>query len=204
MYSFPPASAIHASLHAAGSARSPSAGSQPYHARVRDSHLPDGWDVQGPVRAEIFMIWLNADRLELTGPDGARPWVLQLADGEHPVEAVERIVSGLVGPPVLVHSTSWRHQQGRLILTYVAAVTVAEQLSGYLTDDPVARADLARGDAIGPPTDIDVPQVIEHAFRHLSWLVKDDAVVGEALADWVAFLDRYEPEPFRAFGSAAG
>ena len=65
----------------------------------------------------------------------------------------------------------------------------------------MARADLARGDALRPPTDIDVGQVIEHAFRHLSWLVKDDAVVGEALADWVSFLDRYEPEPFRAFGA---
>ena len=47
---------------------------------------------------------------------------------------------------------------------------------------------------------IGVAQVLEHAFRHLSWLVKDDAVVGEALADWVAFLNAYEPEPFRAFG----
>jgi hypothetical protein len=26
------------------------------------------------------------------------------------------------------------------------------------------------------------------------------AVVGEALAAWVVFLDRYEPEPFRALG----
>jgi hypothetical protein len=106
--------------------------------------------------------------------------------------------------PLLVHSTSWRHMDGRLILTYVAAVEAPDVVSEYLTDEAVARADLARGDALGPPTDIDVAQVLEHAFRHLSWLVKDDAVVGEALADWVSFLDRYEPEPFRAFGPAAG
>ena len=43
--------------------------------------------------------------------------------------------------------------------------------------------------------------MIEHAFRHLSWLVKDDEAVLEALPEWVAFLDTYEPEPFRAFGS---
>jgi hypothetical protein len=43
--------------------------------------------------------------------------------------------------------------------------------------------------------------LIEHAFRHLSRLVKDDAVVGDALADRVGFLDRYEPEPFRAVGA---
>lgn len=106
--------------------------------------------------------------------------------------------------PLLVHSTSWRHQESRLILTYVAAVTAPARLSEYLTDERVDRADLARGDALGPPTGIDVAQVVEHAFRHLSWLVKDDDVIGEALQDWVAFLDRYEPEPFRAFGSAAG
>jgi hypothetical protein len=104
--------------------------------------------------------------------------------------------------PLLVHSTSWRHQEGRLILTYVAAVAApaAQGLSAYLTDEAVVRADLARGDALGPPTDIDVAQVIEHAFRHLAWLVKDDAVVGDRLAAWATFLDRYEPEPFRAFG----
>jgi len=106
--------------------------------------------------------------------------------------------------PLLVHSTSWRHQQGRLILTYVAAVAAPDRLSEYLTDEPVTRADLARGDALGPPADIDVAQVVEHAFRHLAWLVKDDAVVGDALEDWTAFLDRYEPEPFRAFGPSAG
>ena len=66
------------------------------------------------------------------------------------------------------------------------------------------RADLARGDALGPPTDIQVGQVIEHAFRHLAWLVEDDAVVGDTLAAWVAFLGRYEPEPFRALGGPGG
>jgi hypothetical protein len=90
-----------------------------------------------------------------------------------------------------------------LILTYVAAVTPPERLSEYLTDEPVGRADLARGDALGPPRDIDVAQVIEHAFRHLSWLVKDDSVVGDTLANWVEFLERYDPEPFRAFGPPA-
>jgi hypothetical protein len=42
--------------------------------------------------------------------------------------------------------------------------------------------------------------VLEHAFRHLAWLVKDDEAVRAALPDWVAFLDTYAPEPFRAFG----
>jgi len=106
--------------------------------------------------------------------------------------------------PLLVHSTSWRYEQGRLILTYLVAVRPPAEPSEWLADGPVARADLARGDAMGPPVAIDVPQVIEHAFRHLAWLVKDDEAVRDALPDWAGFLDRYEPEPFRSFGPPPG
>jgi hypothetical protein len=102
--------------------------------------------------------------------------------------------------PLLVHSTSWRLDGSRVVLTYVVAVDRPEDLNENLADEPVARAELARGDAMGPPPEIGVTQVLEHAFRHLAWLVKDDAAVRDALPDWVAFLDAYEPEPFRAFG----
>ncbi|GEM_PF-6207511 len=94
-----------------------------------------------------------------------------------------------------MHSTSWRYDDGRVVLTYVVAVRRPDRLNENLVDEPVLRADLARGDAIGG-VQIGVAQPIEHAFRHLSWLVKDDAAVREALPDWVALLERYEPEPF--------
>ena len=132
---------------------------------------------------------IHADTLRLGWPPDRQP-------GEIVMDAVERY--GLT--PILVHSTSWRHEEGRLILTYVAPVEPPSDLTHYLVDEPVLRADLARGDAFGPPPEIGVAQVLEHAFRHLSWLVKDDEVVGGRLAEWTAFLDRYEPEPFRAFG----
>jgi hypothetical protein len=105
---------------------------------------------------------------------------------------------GLV--PVLVHSTSWRLDEGRLVLTYVVAVQPPAALNENLADETVARADLARGDALTPPPEIGVSQVLEHAFRHLAWLVKDDEAVRAALPGWVAYLDAYAPEPFRAFG----
>ena len=41
-------------------------------------------DVQGPVQAEIFVVWLDGDRIALTGPDGPQPWLLQLGPTEHP------------------------------------------------------------------------------------------------------------------------
>jgi hypothetical protein len=136
---------------------------------------------------------IHADTLRLGWPPNAQP-------GDIVLGACDRFDLA----PILVHSTSWRHEGDRLILTYVAAVRNPEELSEYLTRDAVSRADLARGEALAPPTDIGVAQVIEHAFRHLAWLVKDDAVVGDALSEWTAFLERFEPEPFRAFGGPPG
>jgi hypothetical protein len=105
--------------------------------------------------------------------------------------------------PLLVHSTSWRLEAPRVVLTYVVVVERPRELNENLADETVSRADLARGDALAPPPEIGVSQVLEHAFRHLSWLVKDDVAVRAALPDWVAFLATYEPEPFRAFGAPA-
>jgi hypothetical protein len=164
---------------------------------VSDSHEPDGWNVEGPVRAEIFMIWLNADRLELTGPDGARPWILQLADGEHPVEAVERIVSGLVGPPVLVHSTSWRRDGSAVILSFV--VVIGPEQATEMESAPISRAELARSEATRAPATIGHAQVLEHGLRHVAWLAQDDDVVAERLTGrWRDALAAYVPEPFRS------
>jgi hypothetical protein len=103
--------------------------------------------------------------------------------------------------PRVVHSTSWRHEGGRLVLTYLAVVEPATSLpADTLEAIPVPRTDLARGDATAPPRDIGVLQVIEHALRHLSWLVRDDPAIAAALPDWHGSLAAYRPEPFRALG----
>jgi hypothetical protein len=114
---------------------------------------------------------IHAETLRVGWPPDRKP-------GDIVLDAVGRF--GL--EPLLVHSTSWRHEDGRLVLTYVAAVEMPDALNAYLVDEPVARVVLARRAAFGPPPAIGVTQVVEHAFRPLSWLVKDDAVVGERLA----------------------
>ncbi len=43
--------------------------------------------------------------------------------------------------------------------------------------------------------------MVEHALRHLRWLLDDDEVVRQALSDWAPALEDYQPEPFRAFGA---
>jgi hypothetical protein len=103
--------------------------------------------------------------------------------------------------PRVVHSTSWRQEAGRLVLTYVAVVEPPPELpADTLERTVVVRTDLARGDATAPPPEIGVAQVVEHALRHLSWLVRDDAAIGGAIPEWVGVLDDYQPEPFRALG----
>ena len=148
--------------------------------------FPDGFDVQGPVQAEVLVIWLAGDHIELTGPCGAAPWLIELGADDHPVDVVTRIVSDEVGVPLLVHSTSWRRDREAVILSFVAVID---------------RTVLARGEATAAPQDIATTQVVEHGLRHMAWLAEDDPVVAARLSpDWRTVLSSYVPEPFRNLG----
>jgi len=145
------------------------------------------------------VVWLDGDRLELTGPDGPQPWLLQLGATEHPVEVVDRIVREVVGPPTLVHSTSWRRDRDAVILSFV--VVIPPELAAGMASIPIERAELARSEATAAPRDIAVSAVVEHGLRHLAWLVGDDPVVAAELPPaWHPVLASYVPEPFRALG----
>jgi hypothetical protein len=163
------------------------------------TRTPPAWDVEGPVQAEIFVVWLNHGRLELTGPDGAAPWIIELGETEHPVEVVDRIVRDVIGTPILLHSTSWRRARGAVILSFLVAIEPSQR--GSMESRPVARSELARSEATAAPSAIGSDQVLEHALRHLAWLVQDDPVVSRELADgWREALAAYVPEPFRSLG----
>jgi hypothetical protein len=161
--------------------------------------FPDGWDVSGPVQAEVFVVWLNGDHLELTGPCGAAPWIIELGETDHPVEVVTRIVRDVVGAARLVHSTSWRRDRDAVILSFV--VVIDRELVKGMASAPIGRAELARSEATAAPRAIAHDQVVEHGLRHMAWLARDDAVVAAELTpQWRAILDSYLPEPFRNLG----
>jgi len=163
------------------------------------SREPVGWDVDSPVQAEVFVVWLDGDRLQLTGPDGPQPWIVQLGPTEHPVEVVDRIVRDVVGPPILVHSTSWRRDRDAVLLSFV--VVIGPEVVGSMASVAIERAELARSEATAAPRAIAVSAVVEHGLRHLAWLVRDDPVVAAELpAPWRPLLAAYVPEPFRALG----
>jgi len=163
------------------------------------TRFPAGFDVEGPVQAEVFVVWLSGDHLELTGPCGPAPWLLELGEADHPVEVVTRFVNDVVGAPLLVHSTSWRRERGAVILSFVVVIDAA--LVGSMDSLPIERSELARGEATAAPRDIATTQVVEHGLRHMAWLAQDDPVVAAGLPDgWRVQLARYTPEPFRNLG----
>lgn len=165
------------------------------------TRTPSGWDIDGPIVAEVFVVWLNDDRLELTGPCGAAPWLIELGRTDHPVEVVDRIVRDVVGAPLLVHSTSWRRDDARDAVTLSFVVVIGRALVGSMASAPIGRTELARSGATAAPAEIAHDQVVEHGLRHLAWLAKDDPVVRtELTADWERALATYVPEPFRNLG----
>jgi hypothetical protein len=100
----------------------------------------------------------------------------------------------------VLHSTSWRHDGEHVVLTYLGVVDRPAEPNENLATEPVARVDLARGDTTAAPEAIATAQVLEHALRHLAWLLADDPAVAAALPEWRPPLAVYVPEPFRSLG----
>ena len=148
---------------------------------------------------EVLPVGLRDSQLFWLKPLHADSLRVGLAPTNKPAEVVLEAMRWYPLEPMLVHSTSWRHEEGRIILTYVAVVKAPASLPPEsLVELPVGRAALARGEAMSAPKAIGVEAVLEHAMRHLAWLIKDDAAVTEALPEWPGVLAPFEPAPFRA------
>lgn len=151
---------------------------------------------------EAIVLALAQDEIHLISPSDAPTLRFDWDEEVHPAEAIVDAVAEAGFAPFLVHATSWRIDHARLVLTFVVGVEIGAS-SGTppgFHDAVIGRADLARGHALGPPTGIESMHVVEHGLRHLAWLVRDDSGIQAALPAWGAALERYEPEPFRAFG----
>jgi hypothetical protein len=154
------------------------------------------WGVEGPVQAEVFVLRLHSGAPELAGPCGPDAWYIEMGQDDDPVEVVKRISTRLLGPPLLVHSTSWRRARGSVILTFI--VVIADDQARQYPGLVIGRAQLARSAATDAPRSIATSQVIEHGLRHLSWLAREDEVVKAILNDdWKSVLAAYLPEPFQ-------
>lgn len=150
---------------------------------------------------EVLIVYLDDEEAAWLKPVHAEALRVGLPVSAKPGEVVLETLGWYGLAPRVVHSTSWRHEDGRVVLTYMAVIEPPPSLEpDTLSPVPVERTGLARGETTAPPSDIGVTAVLEHALRHLAWLVKDDPAIAAALPDWVPLLDPYEPEPFRALG----
>lgn len=153
------------------------------------------FDVEGPVRAEVFVVALVDGHICLTGPDGPQAWHIETHGRGHPMDEVRATVERLLPSVRLFHSTSWRWDHGAVVLTFFAVIPA--EAVGDMATVAVDRSELARSAATRAPAVIDVVQVLEHALRHLAWLAREDPVVGDALdGEWLAALAGYVPAPF--------
>jgi len=122
---------------------------------------------------EVLPVGLEADGLYWMKPLHAESLRVGLPSSARPADVVLDVLKWYPLSAIVVHSTSWRHEEGRVILTYVAAIEPpAELASDSLLAVPVRRAELARGGATTAPAVIGVEEVIEHALRPLSWRVE--------------------------------
>ena len=152
---------------------------------------------------EILPVSLRRGRLWSMRPEHADSFVVAWPASARPEEVAERAMVQLGMEPAVLHSTSWRHADKEVVLTYIAVVSPGSVPPPSWQIVEVARSELARGDATAPPSSIGVMQVQEHALRHLAWLRQDDPTIATLLEDWSDALSDYIPEPFRALGGPA-
>ena len=149
---------------------------------------------------EVLPVSLRRGRLWSFRPGHADSFVVGWPAGAKPEDVAAQAMAQIGIEPTVLHSTSWRHADKEVVLTYIAVIPpdIAPPPSWEIVE--VARSELARGDATAPPSSIGVMQVQEHGLRHLAWLRQDDPTIAELLGDWSQALSDYIPEPFRALG----
>lgn len=158
------------------------------------------WSADFALQAiEAIPVFLDAGSLRWLKPVHANTLQVGLPKGAQPADVVLEAIGWYALRPRVVHSTSWRNAHDRTVLTYLVVVDPPQELpADSLVSLPIARAELARAETMAAPSAIAVGAVIEHALRHLKWLLGDDPAIRNALPEWEPVLAGYQPEPFRS------
>jgi hypothetical protein len=148
---------------------------------------------------EAIVLCLTADGIRHLFPHGRETVGVTWEPPLDPTESIVDAIADLGLAPTMAHSTSWRIEDRRLVLTFLVVVDAPADLPPTYDAELVARVELARGHATGPPAAVHLSQVVEHGLRHLAWLVREDDAIADAMPGWLGALAAYAPEPFRAF-----
>jgi hypothetical protein len=103
-----------------------------------------------------------------------------LTEDERPDDAALHLAQAADG--AVCHSTSWRYQDGRVILTYAVVPDPHPSTAAVALTTPSV---MCSGDPLWPtPADVHDHHVAAHAVRHLAYLADTDpAIAGMASAD---------------------
>ncbi|MEU9832737.1 hypothetical protein AB0D67_14535 [Streptosporangium sp. NPDC048047] len=153
------------------------------------------------VRVEVWPV--TADSVGLWLISGADAWRSgPIAQDSDPHTTVETLLAdhSASADVTLLHSTSWRAEDGDVILTYVAVVGCSDLAREQWPD--AAPINPALPDAVGKPipveaTEAPIPRYIDvlmHGLRHLRFLLHTDSAARSALCDrWKAHLQAFVP-----------
>jgi hypothetical protein len=139
-----------------------------------------------PVQIEVVI--LAPGRVDLEFRSVHSP----LEYGDEPDE-VARVTSGLPKESNgVLHSTSWRYDEGQVILTYVALPDPHAAAPRRPIPGSIVRGD----DGMEPSPEVELGDVATHACRHLAFLVATDPEVAATLSRHGGILGqlrRYTP-----------
>jgi hypothetical protein len=155
-----------------------------------------------PIMVEVWP--LAADEAGIWLVSGGEAWCTNtpVQSDSDPHGDVELLLAmrGAGPDTVLLHSTSWRTDLPRLVVTYVAVVNagpavrvrwplalpVSLEFAGQVRPKPHGPAER--------PTDVADDAVLVHAVRHLAWLRETDPGATASLDDvWRAHLSGLRP-----------
>lgn len=149
-----------------------------------------------PVAADDVGLWL------VSGTDGAwRPDLPVPADSEPHAELELLLWHHAAPDPVFLHSTSWRVEGPRLVVTYLAVLPCDDLVRGRWPEALPVSPDLlpavgkpARHGPTEPPMPRDI-DVLHHGLRHLAFLRENDSTARAALSVgwWAGHLGTFAP-----------
>lgn len=151
----------------------------------------------GPtVFVEIFPVFLDKPGILALVPNNSKTWQIPLPAAGHAHGHVEKELGDRGVEAEIIHSTSWRQDGEKVVLTFLAVIRPPEEMPKGCRAMPVARSELAHSGAKTPPPEIPSGAVLTHALQHLSWLYETDSAVRETLSsDWSKILESFQPKP---------
>ena len=103
---------------------------------------------------EVLPVSLRHGHIWSFRPEHADSFVLAWPAGARPEEVAAQAMVQLGLEPIVLHSTSWRHVEKEVVLTYIAVVPPDSVPPPSWQIVEAARSELARGDATAPPSSI--------------------------------------------------